>query len=271
MSSRTGIPLTLYDIFGYLIPGAIFCVAIVLVIDADHLGRVVVDLNKIASEQAYKPDYIIGFALAFLRYSPIAGFTLILLVFYIAGHIVATFSSLFFERLFVRYCLGFPCENMLSLDGKRCFLYPDYTKPFEKEFRDVLINSLKQHFGLKKTSAKDLWHLSFVAVEDSHPAVFSRAIHFLTLYGFHRNMSMCVIMIAIVTCLASTVALSTKLILVPMLVIVSWGFFWQYLKALRRMTDEVLRTMYYFHRYKEDFRPVTTQTQAYPYVSYDSG
>lgn len=112
-SSR--IPFNIYDFFGYIFPGA-YTGLMILLISSKSNSRLGFLIHK-ANEIVYRSDSIL---------SSILSATLLLIVAYSLGHIVATISHVAIDRLLVGGVLGYPFDRYLNksiespaLDAKR--------------------------------------------------------------------------------------------------------------------------------------------------------
>lgn len=107
-------PFNLYDIFGYIIPGAYFSLVLTLVSFKSN-GRLA---NMIANsiELLFRPDNTL---------SSIFGFSIILVLCYMVGHMVASISHIVFDRFIVGGVLTYPTEKVLRYNVDK-----DYARPY---------------------------------------------------------------------------------------------------------------------------------------------
>ncbi|MBS1623497.1 MAG: hypothetical protein JST83_05725 [Bacteroidetes bacterium] len=112
---------------------------------------------------------------------------------YLLGHIIAAISSQVLEKWLNKNPLGFPSENLLT-EGKRHWFkrwfFNGYTKSFDSQFLALFNEEFKKRFGVIDDKKSYFW-LCFGEVAKHHPVAFNRVMHFLSLYGFSRNVSAC--------------------------------------------------------------------------------
>jgi len=252
---RTGkIPFTMYDFFGYLLPGTFFY--LLAVAPYDGYGILQVIGQRISGQI---PDFgykflIADFVSRLLHESPIFFSALALLIGYITGHVIAALSSLILERVFVEKYLQYPATNMFELEGKRSLpkiFFGKYQRGYSEDFRVGYKEKFERTFTIPFGNPNDIFWLSFEFVAHNCPAALSRAVHFLNLYGFARNLSMTFVLggvpllvfllFRVLPGIAST--WFTLLVFVSFLLL-ALVFFWDYLKLLRRLNDEVYRGFY---------------------------
>ncbi|WP_125178739.1 hypothetical protein [Leptospira harrisiae] len=170
-----------------------------------------------------------------------------LLVAYISGHLIASISSLIGERIFVEYILGYPAEILFKEQRKGFWpcLIRKYFRPYSEDFKNKFQESFETKFKLNNPTASDYFWLSFEYVAQNCPNAFARSMHFLNLYGFNRNISYSFLLSA----LFSIIILNYRNYPIPcfipiVLMLGSVPFYWNYLKLLRRLNDEVFRAFY---------------------------
>jgi hypothetical protein len=267
------IPFTLYDLFGYLLPGLLFFA----------LFPITYDLSKIidiASEYIKTGNYCEkSFLLLQIRdtlsISPWLLLFYCILIAYLVGHIIATLSSLILERIFVEKFLKYPAANMFGIrkyqgwfenvifkviniiPGWKLFkkiIFPNYRRSYSKDFRESFQKTFKGTFDLKVNDQSDIFWLCFSFVGQYCPITFQRASHFLNLYGFTRNLSMMFFLFGIaMALLESTNSILINWWLISFYFFLGLSFFWQYLKFFRRLNDEVYRGFVSFVSTKEKF------------------
>jgi hypothetical protein len=223
-----------YDIFGYLLPGAI--VALVATKTNTWVYEQVV--GHWHSEEATFGIYFIDF--------------IVLLFFvYILGHIISGISSLLLERWILRNTLNYPTSRMFQ-DGNepevsriRDILFPGYFRAYSTSFQESFYEKFEKKFQSLNRDTHDLFWVSFSYISQHHPVAYKRATHFLELYGFSRNMSMSFILIALLPIIPfwsdefiSGWTLSITSVLIAILMFIN------YTKLLRRLNDEVFRAFY---------------------------
>lgn len=254
----------MYDFFGYLLPGTFFY--LLAVAPHDGYGVLQVIAQRISGQH---PDSTYQFLVAdfvtkLLHQSPIFFAALALLVGYITGHIIAALSSLVLERLFVEKFLKYPAINMFGLQGRwriPDIIFGKYRRPYGDRFRHSYQQKLEETFHLKFGNPNDLFWLSSEFVAHNCPTALSRAVHFLNLYGFARNLSMrfllagaALLMIVLFSLLNGAVIGWFPPVLFLLFLLFSLVFYWDYLKLLRRLNDEVLQGFLRLHGRKRPAR-----------------
>lgn len=241
------IPFTLYDFFGYLLPGIVFWLTVILSLDATRISYSILDSTK-PLDVLNKLIIFSQFERILKEYPWFVSATS-LLVAYISGHLIASISSYFGERLFVENILGYPGEILFSEKKKGIWplILKKYFRPYSDEFIQKFKIVFKQKFDLSEPSSSDYFWLSFEYVAQHCPNAFARSMHFLNLYGFNRNISYSFLLSAI----CSSILLIYRGYPIPFLipVILTLGsipFYWNYLKLLRRLNDETFRAFYIY-------------------------
>ena len=164
------IPFTVYDIFGYIAPGALLTVALDRFFPSSKILAT-------ASQDAF---------------SGIVSFFLL----YVIGQIIAAPSSYLLERLFAKKCLQDPRRVLLepkNTAGLR-ILFKEYFNPLPGKVRDKIIKKS----GMKKNKMKDgrqkdekydtIYQYIYSKVKKDTDAL-GRLNIFLNLFGFSRNIS----------------------------------------------------------------------------------
>lgn len=203
----------MYDIFGYLLPGFFFIC--LLIIDFDF-GAILTyyheHSNSLSTLTHGVIKYKMSYLFQFLTWNSVSDFkftTLIMLVMfcYLLGHIIGAFSGWVIERYFNKRMLGFASESLLDKSERSCFkkfFFDAYTKPFDADFIDSFNSVFEKRFGVVKDKSAYFW-LCFAELASKHPTGYNRVLHFLSLYGFSRNVSACFSMYIVlrlaVTCL----------------------------------------------------------------------
>ena len=100
------IPYDFYDFFGYLLPGVVFSSALALYLIVHRHEKIVELVNLIPQSIRDKNSWII------ITFMLALGWT------YVIGHIIATASSMIFDRFMMRKTLGYPYEFLLDLREK---------------------------------------------------------------------------------------------------------------------------------------------------------
>jgi hypothetical protein len=160
------LPFSVYDFFGYLASGAVV---------------------------------LAGCTAAFIGYGPfekspglLIGFVLIITI-YILGHIIANLAADLIERRLVRARLHSPTEILLgfySPGGWETKLFPGYTNPLPSGVQDRV-----KELAAPRTGESLFFHCHAVMKSDS--VVQGRLGTFLNLYGFCRNMTLALLVVAL--------------------------------------------------------------------------
>lgn len=246
--SKIQIPFTLYDLFGYFLPGITFAALSLLALDFPRLTHAIFLAQQQPNNSEFKITILPEF-IQILHYSPWFVSGLCLLISYVIGHIIAAGSSFSLERMLVRNCLGYPTDNMLGLSTKPTVLpswvFKTFRSGYSQDFLSKLQKEFTTRFNLNFTNAHDIFWTTFEYVAHNCPATFARALHFLNLYGFSRNLSMtflcCGMSLFAFECAYN---LSIHWWVIAGYIIVASFFFWNYLKLFRRLDDEVYRGFY---------------------------
>ncbi len=267
------IPFTLYDLFGYLLPGLLFFALFPITYDFSKI-------IDIASEYIRTGNYCErNFLLLQIRdtlsISPWLLLFYCILIAYLVGHVIAALSSLILERIFVEKFLKYPAANMFGIRKYQGWLenfifktinrirgwkhikkiiFSNYRRSYSEDFRESFEKTFKETFDLKVNDQSDIFWLCFSFVGQNCPITFQRASHFLNLYGFTRNLSMMFFLFGItMVILESTNSIPIKWWLISIYLFLGLSFFWQYLKFFRRLNDEVYRGFVSFVKTKEKF------------------
>ncbi len=238
------LPFTLYDFFGYLLPGVVFWMALLLSLDATHfiLGVFTHQKPMWGSAEQLK---IFRAVQDLVKQSPwfVSGSAALLC--YISGHLISAVSSFFGERVFVEGVLGYPGDNLFAEKPSKGFwavIFRKFVRPYSVEFRKAFDKQFTRTFHFKVNSSSDRFWLAFEYIAYWCPAAFARSMHFLNLYGFNRNLSWSLILAGIAAAILMWLRDYPLPLLVPVLLLVtSLPFYWNYLKLLRRLNDEVFR------------------------------
>ncbi|MBP9119673.1 MAG: hypothetical protein KBF59_02290 [Ignavibacterium sp.] len=97
------VPFTLYDFFGYLFPGVFFSSGILWFMRKMDLKVIDSSYKHIVEINATMP-FVTGFIMVIL----------IVAIFYIVGHFIATFSHIILDRLIVSGILYYPIHRLLN-------------------------------------------------------------------------------------------------------------------------------------------------------------
>jgi hypothetical protein len=244
---RVEVPFTLYDFFGYLLPGLTFGALTFLSFDlpkaVEHARHTILGIGP-------KPtfSFLLSDIVGIIDLSPFFISVLIIVIAYILGHIIASLSSLLFERVVVLNWLSYPAENMFPLkERKKPFFFRNYRRAYSEQFVSNFRTHFESRFGIPLKNPSDVFWLTFEFVAHNCPSAFARSMHFLNLYGFSRNLSMSFLSAAVFL-LSYELAYSLDInwLFLTVYTTISFSLFWNHLKLLRRLNDEVFRGFYSF-------------------------
>lgn len=243
-------PLSLYSIFGYLLPG--FFLTTLLIVDYDlssilrlHDTNTPVTLETIKSLDL-KVNYILDFfssgTLSDFKFVP---FLLFLLFCYLLGHIVSAFSSLLLERFIVKRSMGFPSTILLS--GQQKVKWPiilgNYRRPLKNQILKKIKDEVKNTFGFDVNKEEFYWLLySFIIT--TRPYLAPRVHHFVNLYGFSRNVAATFILyiilrITFLNWIANSSMDWAVWAVMLLFCIAALFMFWNYLKLFKRQAIDI--------------------------------
>lgn len=267
---------TIYDIFGYLLPGFFFICLIIVDFDFGRILNYYFENNKSLEGLYAKTDgshWKMAYLFKFLTWnSDMAEFkftTLLILIFfcYLLGHAIAAISSIVLENWFNRKYLGFPSRNLLNEYKPTLsrLIFSPYTKPLDSAF----ISKFKSVFNSKFEGIideKSIYWLCFTEISKRHPTAYNRIMHFLSLYGFSRNVSACFFLYVFCRVLFSCLLgfhLSKYNIIIN-IVFVSSGvvMFVNYLKLFHRQCYEL-----YYHFYALCLNDKTSPNSIVPEIN----
>lgn len=208
------IPFDAYDFFGYLASGLLVVVAM---------------------------DRVLGFPRIIGQDLRALDMTLLLLVVYIAGHLVATPAKALLEDFVVDRLLRRPNVNLFRKKRPwiRWFLFPGFYKPLPEAIQ-VKVIARAEGEGFSGTGEGLFLHVRYDARIVSNEKLMAKLDSFLNKYGFARNLAF--------TSGAVAIALLTKyqLNLDPELLRYGWTalvgailLFYRYLKFFRQYSFEM--------------------------------
>lgn len=147
------IKATIYDIFGYLIPGllvlGIFYSSYLNSVSKFNLNAIITFINTLTAK----------------------GFTILFFISYFLGHALSTLSSFIVEKKIVfKYFYKFIYANGILSNGLYNNLITKYQRVFNNNYSD-----------------KD-FRLIICFVESKQPAIYSTAFVFLSFYGMARSL-----------------------------------------------------------------------------------
>lgn len=248
-------PFTLYDIFGYLIPGATLIISILLAHDLIGMVKLIWFHGNGQYPADEMPHYL-GMIAECYKESAIVTTVFALLVSYVTGHAIAVGSSFVLEKFALEFFIGYPAVTMFKLDAKgmpkwkrtlrRCWGVSHYARPFSPEFIETFQELFSKRFQGKFKDARDMFWLSFELVSMNCPNAFLRVMHFLSMYGFSRNMSFAFLLSSLLLLPYCWAHGGLSWIVWLAYVVLVMAFYLNYMKLLRRLNDEVFRATYVF-------------------------
>ncbi len=254
------VPLTLYDLFGYLIPGILFFALFPISYDFSLIMNGLKELVQIGKFTTPK-DFLIlkmkDFYITTVWYS----IFYTILISYLMGHIIAGIGSFFYERIIIDKFLKYPTANLFKLRSyngiledkifkvvhwlpswAKGWVFGNYRRPYSQEFQVKFSEKFQITFGFLPNHQSDIFWTVFAYIAHHCPASFHRATHFLNLYGFSRNLSFMFLMFSTSLILFDFYHhLSIDYRLIFLYIFLAGVFFWQYLKFFRRLNDEIYR------------------------------
>lgn len=144
------IKATLYDIFGYILPGLLL-----------------IFLSYIMFKNFNKVFDFIEIINGFILYVDIKKIVLLLIIAYFLGHALSSFSSFTVEKIFLKISKGMQDEKIIS---------SEMFGLFKKIFYDIFAIEYK----------KSDFRTVICYVESREPAIYSTAFAFLSFYGMAR-------------------------------------------------------------------------------------
>ena len=226
-------PFTLYDFFGYLFPGITFGL---LSLPCPHFRDICSSFYSSLSFMGHNSNILFFGAV-------------IIVTGYIAGHVVAALSSLLLERFIVEKFLKYPANNLFFREpSKKPIFFPKFCSPYSNVFQQSYKSKFETLFKIKFEHPADLFWCSFEYVALYCNEAFLRSLNFLNLYGFSRNLSMAFLLSGVLSLFLHWLfPVNTTAVIWPYTIasfILSIFMFWNYLKLLRRLNDEVFRAFY---------------------------
>lgn len=163
------IPFTVYDILAYLSSGSL------IIALADYIyGQKIILQDDVQS----------------------AKLLIFLFLAYICGHVVASLASLFLEEIIVGRLLGKPSTILMAKSFKRWpqLLFPGYYRPIPENTRKRVLKQAKSRSFTGQGESLFLHVFSIVRRNESDR---QRLDEFRNLYGFCRNTSFTLLVVAI--------------------------------------------------------------------------
>lgn len=207
-------PLSMYDLFGYLLPGFFFYTLVVIDFDGSKVLRHLLSAKTIDGIDKCGYNYVLEFFMKFIYYDSKTGFGLVTFIIfmifcYLTGHIMASFSS-FVDRHTVRRLLKNPTENLFQVppsQENRGKLYKKLsnvyqwllkisdnflTLNYKIPFHDALVEQFKKRideiYGYS-VRRDDYYWLTYAFICARHSYLIRRISHFVNLSGFARNIT----------------------------------------------------------------------------------
>ncbi|MGB9694038.1 MAG: hypothetical protein ACPLYF_04270 [Fervidobacterium sp.] len=241
------IPFTLYDFFGYLLPGITFGALMLLSFDLPNAIQLVTE-KVLGHRTDSSPSFLFMDFISLLHKSPWFISLFGLLISYIIGHVIAALSSYFLERIFVQAWLKYPTENMFQLnEKKKKWLFKNFRRSYTSEFVERFKSQFELFFNLPISNSNDTFWITFSFIAHNCPSTFARATHFLNLYGFSRNLSMTFLLSGLVLFIFELIYTQPlQWLIIISYIAISITLYWNYLKLLRRLNDEIYRGFYAF-------------------------
>lgn len=242
---RVDIPFTLYDFFGYLLPGLTFGALSFLSFDLPKMFGYTSDM--LLGTKPTTPSLLLFAIIKLFDKSPFFISVLAIVISYVLGHIISSLSSLLFERFIVRGLISYPADNMFQLRRRTHPFFRNYRRSYTEEFIQRFRQEFESQFRISLSDAHDVFWITFEFVAHNTPSVFARSMYFLNLYGFSRNLSMAFLASAVfLLSYEVTHSLTISWLLIGIYTVIAFTLFWNYLKLLRRLNDEVFRGFYAF-------------------------
>ena len=169
---------------------------------------------------------------------------------YISGHIIAALSSWFLEKQILRGVLKYPTTRLFSttpVDTTSLrarlgnVLFPGYLTQYSTEFQARFRQLFRETFSLEPSDPRDCFHLCWSYVCLFHAPAYHRASHFIDLYGFARNLSMCFVLIFPAPFVRGWTGILPTWLWCVTCLFVALTMFVNYAKLLKRLDDETYR------------------------------
>ena len=240
---------TLYDIFGYLLPGFFLVSLLVLDYDAAKIIREYSRNGSITyeaiSELHLKTELLLRFfssgSLNDFKFIP---FLLFLIFCYLIGHVVAAFSSYLLERVIVKQFWGYPSFLLLRIKKtKEHWPYQNFKRPFDEAIIKKIDSAVAEIFGESVERANYYW-ICYSYLVTARPYLTPRAHHFVNLYGFSRNVAgtfllYVIFRIAILRGIIGSPINYENWIMIGIYIFVCLLMFGSYLKLFRRQAIDI--------------------------------
>ncbi len=171
----SNIPFTVYDVLAYLSSGLLLIVAV------DYVYG-----KQIVLEDAISAVKVVTF----------------LFLAYICGHIIASLSSIFLEEWFVSRLLGRPSVTLMNQSSQKRLkrLFTGYYRPLPENTRNrILIQAKSRNFSGNGEAL--FLHIYSIIKRDEKDR--QRIDEFRNLYGFCRNISFSLFIVAVLLALGT--------------------------------------------------------------------
>jgi len=159
---------------------------------------------------------------------------------YVVGQILANPSAWLLERKIVGKILGKPNVNLFHdrPDKWRAKLFPGYFTPFPAATRSQILERAEKEASIEEAGEELFFHAFGQVKRDEW--TMPRLNNFLNLYGFCRNISFSALVGAVVVVAGACWSNDpTKLVWLPIALLVSVGMLYRYLKFFRHYSVEV--------------------------------
>jgi hypothetical protein len=212
-------PFNIYDLLSYLANGFILIIAVFFLF---------------FNEEEFIANIIEKLSLSI-------GIIILVIASYIVGHLISMLSSSFFEKIIVKYILGYPSRNFFLKKPaqfkviKKIFGFYFYKTPYNHDVIDRIENKYKKIFKLDFNKWES-FNLCFHHVKENSQTTYNRLLTFISIYGFCRNLSLNFLIIAIMMLVNNYIFFGVGAI------VLSYLFFLRYLKFFRQYGDEVYKT-----------------------------
>jgi hypothetical protein len=218
------IPFSAYDFFGYLANGFVILCATEYALFGTAIAE---------------RDWKVGAAIFYLVLA------------YIIGHIVANVSSYLLEHIVVRAWLKSPEETLFKAQQRtwRARFFPIFFQPFPERTQKRVLDAAKRH-GFEEPGRALFFHAHAVAKQDK--TTQERLTSFLNLYGFCRNVSLGLLLAAVILVAGALLDWgksgiwsdvdNLKVAWAGAALVGAIGMFYRYLKFFRHYTIEVFNT-----------------------------
>lgn len=260
-------PFSLYDFFGYFLPGVFFVLLIPVEYDAGDLmdfyrinGNTFENFSsKFSKELKFQMlNRMLSGGDGAARLVPIL---IAIPLFYLIGHVISAVSSYLLERQIVGELLGLPSVNLLKQKDDRCKVtkkfFGKFTDAFDPVFLRKMRKTLRKRFGKKVEDTNYFW-LCFAEVSRINQTAYRRVMHFVNLYGFSRNIAMCFFLYVFLRVFLMWMILDSALNAYNWVILIAMGMagylmFINYLKLFNRQCKELYYHFYALQKGKSSF------------------